>query len=294
MHTAEIQQAITFIEANLTENLSLASVADTVGLSKFYFHRLFKKEVGIPLYTYIKERRLTLASKLLTQSQISILEIALVAQFDSQEAFSRAFKQKFHLPPKLYRKTLTNLISQEEKNMTTTTEISGWLFSGSASEKYQLELDQQTFHSGTQAALLKSTADTFEQPDFATILQQFTPENYLGKRVKFSAFIKADEVVGWAGLWMRMDGGFTDTILKFDNMQNRPIQGTRDWNYYFTVLDVPVETTIINIGILLQGAGKIWVDSAKFEVVDHTVPTTDWKEEEIYQAGPTNLDFEKN
>lgn len=50
---------------------------------------------------------------------------------------------------------------------------------------------------------------------------------------------------------MRLDGRFNVT-LKLDNMQNRPIKGTSEWNLYSCVLDVLPETEIINIG----GASK--------------------------------------
>ena len=75
-------------------------------------------------------------------------------------------------------------------------------------------------------------------------------------------------------------------------MQSRPIKGTTNWQKYDLVLDVPDDATGIFFGILLSGSGKVWLNDAKFEIVDITVPTTD--------AGmvqgpdePTNLDFEK-
>ena len=72
-------------------------------------------------------------------------------------------------------------------------------------------------------------------------MQQFSADRFLGKRVRFAAFVKAQDVEGWAGLWMRLDGRFSVT-LKLDNMQNRPIRGTSEWNLYSCVLDVPPET----------------------------------------------------
>ena len=52
-------------------------------------------------------------------------------------------------------------------------------------------------------------------------------------------FVKSDEEVkGWAGLWMRVDGK-EKTGIAFDNMANRSIKGTTDWKTYEVVLDVP-------------------------------------------------------
>ncbi len=58
-------------------------------------------------------------------------------------------------------------------------------------------------------------------------------------------------------------------------MGNRPIKGTTDWKKYKVVLDVPSNSNLINIGILLSGKGEVWVSNLKFEIVDKTVPTTD-------------------
>ncbi len=107
-------------------------------------------------------------------------------------------------------------------------------------------------------------------------MQQFSADRFLGKRVRFAAFVKAQDVEGWAGLWMRLDGRFSVT-LKLDNMQNRPIRGTSEWNLYSCVLDVPPETEVINIGILLSGKGNVWMDNTSFQEVDHSVPVTEFE-----------------
>jgi hypothetical protein len=57
-------------------------------------------------------------------------------------------------------------------------------------------------------------------------------------------------------------------------MQNRPIQGTRDWQKYEIVLDVPAKSTGIFFGILLEGKGQVWLNNVRFEVVGRNVPTT--------------------
>jgi hypothetical protein len=42
---------------------------------------------------------------------------------------------------------------------------------------------------------------------FGTLMQDFRAKQYVGKRVRFSAFVKSENVEGWAGLWMRVDKG---------------------------------------------------------------------------------------
>src|SRR5262249_26334575 len=66
-----------------------------------------------------------------------------------------------------------------------------------------------------------------------------------------------------------------DSMLGFDNMQNRPVTGTTDWKQYAVVLEVPKQALCLTFGTLLVGPGEIWVDDLKLEVVARqTTPTT--------------------
>ena len=85
---------------------------------------------------------------------------------------------------------------------------------------------------------------------------------------------------------MRIDSGYLTAA--FDNMQGRSIQGTSDWTPYSVVLDVAQSATGINFGILLEGAGTVWLSGVRFEVVDNTVPVTDTIGT---TSEPANLDF---
>ena len=62
------------------------------------------------------------------------------------------------------------------------------------------------------------------------MMQEFAAINYRGKKVALSAYVKSEDVTGWSGLWMRVDGQ-DDKVLAFDNMQNRRITGTTGWNH---------------------------------------------------------------
>lgn len=172
------------------------------------------------------------------------------------------------------------------------TEIKHWIITGTAPDKYKTGIDRTVFHTGTASAFIQSEEEEFTPDEYATIMQQFRAEKFLGKRVRFSAFVKTLEVEGWAGLWLRLDGKFSVT-LKLDNMQNRPIKGTANWNLYSCVLDVPEETELINIGILLTGKGRVWLDDVSFQEVDRTVPVTDFEIQKEYPDYPENLTFEE-
>lgn len=280
-----------YIENNLKKEIRTEDIADSAGFSKYHFQRVFKRETGLNLYEYIQKRRLAEASSLLLNSNIRILDIAVYLCFESQEAFTRAFKKVYGLPPGQYRKVLKNL-TNGGMNMKKNTEIKHWLITGTAPDKYKTGIDRTVFHTGTASAFIQSEEEEFVPDEYATIMQQFRAERFLGKRVRFSAFVKALEVEGWAGLWLRLDGKFSVT-LKLDNMQNRPIKGTINWNLYSCVLDVPEETELINIGILLTGKGRVWLDDVSFQEVDRTVPVTDFEIQKEYPDYPENLTFEE-
>ncbi|MBS4979604.1 MAG: helix-turn-helix transcriptional regulator [Clostridiales bacterium] len=290
-YTKEIKKAMNYIENNLKKEIRTEDIADSAGFSKYHFQRVFKRETGLNLYAYIQKRRLAEASSLLRNTNVRILDIAVYLCFESQEAFTRAFKKVYGLPPGQYRKVLKNL-TNGGMNMKKNTEIKHWLITGTAPDKYKTGIDRTVFHTGTASAFIQSEEEEFVPDEYATIMQQFRAERFLGKRVRFSAFVKALEVEGWAGLWLRLDGKFSVT-LKLDNMQNRPIKGTINWNLYSCVLDVPEETELINIGILLNGKGRVWLDDVSFQEVDRTVPVTDFEIQKEYPDYPENLTFEE-
>lgn len=98
-----VQRAIDFVESHLDEPFSLDDVAASVGLSRYHLHRVFFAVLGDSLKGYIRKRRLTEAAVALRTTDRRILELALVAGFGSQEAFTRAFRALFGVPPGRYR-----------------------------------------------------------------------------------------------------------------------------------------------------------------------------------------------
>ncbi|RYE83306.1 MAG: helix-turn-helix domain-containing protein, partial [Myxococcales bacterium] len=75
------------------------------GLSQWHFQRIFRALTGETLKTYVRSRRFAHALDRLAHSDERVLEIALAAGFDSQEAFTRAFKKAFGVTPARYRRS---------------------------------------------------------------------------------------------------------------------------------------------------------------------------------------------
>lgn len=93
-----------FIEENIENEITLKDISEAARLSAFHFTRLFHSLVGETVSSYIRKRRLTLAAEDLLESSLKIIDIAFKYQFQSQAAFTRAFKKQFHITPARIKK----------------------------------------------------------------------------------------------------------------------------------------------------------------------------------------------
>lgn len=165
--------------------------------------------------------------------------------------------------------------------------MKNWFLAGSHKHDYEQGVDAEVMFNGKKSAYLRSKGP--EPEGFGTLMQTFQATAYLNKRLRYSAYVKSEEVENWAGLWMRVDGVEKGTSLCFDNMQNRPIKGTTDWQPYEIVLNVPQDSTNIAFGILLEGSGQVWLSDIQFTEVTTDIPVTDLTKS--YPDQPENLDF---
>ncbi len=98
-----LNRALAHIEQHLTEKIELEDLADTANYSAWHFHRLFHAIVGYGVGDYIRRRRFSEASHELVFTTSPILDIAQKYQFESQAAFTRAFKSFHGITPGLMR-----------------------------------------------------------------------------------------------------------------------------------------------------------------------------------------------
>ena len=166
----------------------------------------------------------------------------------------------------------------------------GWFVAGSKPTEYEAGQDKSVFQNGQISAFLKSKEP--KNNEFGTLMQYISSENYIGKRLRMTGYIKSESVEGWSGMWMRVDGE-NGKQLGFDNMQERAIKGTTDWKKYEIVLDVTPGSKGLGYGILLNGKGKVWFDNIKIEEVEKTIPATNTIKENNNPKQPVNLDFEE-
>lgn len=98
-----LQKAIAHMEANFSEGLSLAGVAEAVHLSPGYFSRLFKQGQGVTFSECLISLRLAKARQLLRTSAMTIGEVGAAVGYADANYFSRAFSKAMGMSPTEYR-----------------------------------------------------------------------------------------------------------------------------------------------------------------------------------------------
>ncbi|NEO86793.1 MAG: helix-turn-helix transcriptional regulator [Spirulina sp. SIO3F2] len=98
-----LAQVIDYIEAHLTEDLSLQDLAIVSGLSKFHFSRLFKQAFGMTPHRYLMQRRVERAALVLKREDWAIAQVAQQFGFADQSHFTRVFKQMKGVTPRQFR-----------------------------------------------------------------------------------------------------------------------------------------------------------------------------------------------
>ena len=169
--------------------------------------------------------------------------------------------------------------SFEESNHTKDWDLS---FKNGGAMGYLIHLDSSTAHDGRYSLSI--------EPDPAVKDRKFgacftiVPADFQGKNITLKAFLKTENIPddGMAGLWMRIDGD--GRMLAFDNMQNRPVKGSTGWTEYTISLPLPEESEKVNIGGLMTGTGKMWVDNFRLFVDDKPFAEAKDKKLTIYAA----------
>ena len=94
-----VLESIQWLEHSAIEKFSLNEMASIACLSPYHFSRVFSSLTGMPPVLYHRRRVLTKAAHRLLESNNRILDIALDSEYESHEAFTRAFKKVFKTNP---------------------------------------------------------------------------------------------------------------------------------------------------------------------------------------------------
>ena len=90
-----IEDAIEYIERNITEDLTVGRIAEEVNTSAFYFQRGFSMLCGYTVGEYVRMRRLSIAGEELLASDVKVIDLAMKYGYDSPDSFTKAFT-RFH------------------------------------------------------------------------------------------------------------------------------------------------------------------------------------------------------
>ncbi len=99
----KLKQALEYINSHLSENVSLAAISEELGMSQYYFCRLFKQSTGATPHAYLISQRVERSKQLLKQRELTINVIAIECGFANPSHFAKHFKKHTGLSPKQFR-----------------------------------------------------------------------------------------------------------------------------------------------------------------------------------------------
>jgi hypothetical protein len=104
------------------------------------------------------------------------------------------------------------------------------------------------------------------------ISKHLQASEFLGKRVRLTAYMKTRNVRFWSSLNLDYRAGDKNLLYWLGDF--KAMKGTKFWKKFEIVFDVPFDTSEITYGASLSGSGQVWFDVVKIEAVDKSVPIT--------------------
>lgn len=103
LSSRQMQRVTAFIQDHLDQDLSLASLAQQIALSPYYFARLFRQTTGESVHQFVLRQRLTQASRLLKETDVPLAQVAAAVGIPNQSHFTQAFRRRWGVTPRMYR-----------------------------------------------------------------------------------------------------------------------------------------------------------------------------------------------
>ena len=103
--SATVQRALRIMDSSAREGMSIAQLAENLGIGERWLHELFVKQLGVSPQKVLLTKKLDTARQLLDETSLSITEIALSSGFQSVRRFNDAFKERFGSSPRSLRKS---------------------------------------------------------------------------------------------------------------------------------------------------------------------------------------------
>ena len=122
-----VHRVVAFAAAHLSEKLTLESLAREAGISQFHLHRMLAATTGETPKQLTLRLRLGRAAAMLLASKGSVLNIALECGFQSPEVFCRAFRRRYGMTPREYRRCRAQQGGRTERRIALETQIAACL-----------------------------------------------------------------------------------------------------------------------------------------------------------------------
>jgi hypothetical protein len=149
----------------------------------------------------------------------------------------------------------------------------GWYTGG---EKYnEIGIDESVFNSPPRSYYIQSqptkpSKELVKPLNTRGILWQvINGEEYAGKRIEVVSFLKSKNLSSSANIYVEAKGENGTLVGAACH-----IKETTDWKKCPVVIEIPNETKSINVGFVLWGEGKVWIDDIKTEVVSRDISIT--------------------
>jgi len=99
-----IRKAVSFIETNYAQRITLENVASECGMSRYHFSRTFKAHMGCGFKPYLNRIRVEKACRLMDEGGKNVTEACFLVGFNDLSYFSRKFKSVYGITPSKFRK----------------------------------------------------------------------------------------------------------------------------------------------------------------------------------------------
>jgi sigma-54 dependent transcriptional regulator, acetoin dehydrogenase operon transcriptional activator AcoR len=103
----KLRRVVAYVDARLGDPISLDDLAGVAGVSRFHFHRQFRKTVGVTPREYVLRARIERAKGLLIESDLTVGEVSGAVGFADQSHFSNMFRRLTAMTPRGFRNSMT-------------------------------------------------------------------------------------------------------------------------------------------------------------------------------------------
>ena len=151
---------------------------------------------------------------------------------------------------------------------------------------FKAEVQPSGLKTGTNALVLSSVVHSTRRD--VLVSQHLRPDEFRGKRIRFSAMVKTQNTTAASGIWLRED---TTGGQRAWNEYSNAIVGTHEWTRHEYVLDVLPTCTAIEFGAMLEGTGTAEIAEMRIEPTDASEATSQPFFNSILPDSPINLNF---